>query len=277
MLQFARHSQWGRLLVLLSLGMLLTLAAVACGDDGDGAGDAPGATSTPTQDQGEGEPTPDDGNGEDSDGADDGEPETELRRFGDLAATASGRITYRFSSDDSEGLSEGTMTYYFQPPDKSRFDLSDEEGEFIVIQAGNVGYFCTSDPTGGSCFTSTTQDEEPFVPFFADFASPEGIQGFLEGFLADIAGEDVEIRRFSQTIAGVDASCFEASGVVEAEAGEFAFCFAKENGLMLLMDGMIEGSGSFRLEATEVGSVSDSDFEPPYEVIETGGDFNFQE
>jgi hypothetical protein len=275
MLQFPRNWQWKWLTALLALGLLVIMAAAgACGDDGDSTSDGARVTPTATQEDDGEAPSPDGGGG-DTDNGDSGDddPASDLRRFGELAATASGRITYQFSSD-MEGFGQGTMTFYFQPPDKSRFDLSSEEGQFIAIQVGNVSYFCSSDPTGGSCFTSTTatDEEEPFLPFFAEFASPEGIEAFLEL----VSGEDVDIRRFSQKIAGADASCFEASGVIEGESGRSTFCFG-ENGLLLLLDAASAESGTFRLEATDVGSVSDSDFEPPYEVIEFGEDFNFEE
>ena len=96
---------------------------------------------------------------------------------------------------------------------------------------------------------------------------------------ADIAGNErrfhflpdgVDVNVSEEKIAGVNATCFSASGDLDDttpgdESGEV--CFA-EGGLLLRLT--FESAGeSGTLEAVEADSeVDESDFEPPFEVVD---------
>jgi hypothetical protein len=242
-----------RLLSLLAFAAIAGaagFAAQACGGD-----EEEGEQPTATQPAGGEEPTkaPEGGGGE-----------ADLSDLKDVAGnleSATFRVTLKFSGDGAADLGEGEMTWYQKPPN-TRFDISarseGEEFSFVMINTPDASYMCTSFPgADGSCFKGETEDaSNPFA----------GFTDIVEGIDEEITAGDVTVRtRTERKIAGVDAVCWE----VESPEGSGTFC-ASESGIPLLIE-ITAPDGNFTLEATDVSTdVSDSDFEPPYEVTEGG-------
>jgi|FLYL01.1.fsa_nt_gi outer membrane lipoprotein-sorting protein len=248
------------LVIILIAAMSLLVAACGGGDEEEEGGAQTPAAADGGDQQDQTGATPEE---EDVDGGEDGDSANlaeELRSRGSEWANVSGRVTYRIE-DSENGLSE--MTFYQDPPDKSRMDIVSAEGEVIIISTTEGSYFCTSNEGEGVCFNSPPEEGETVPSFFEDFASPEAIAEELER-------EDLEVESFSDTVAGFEADCFRATGddLYLGESGTATVCFS-ENGFLLLAT--FEGeTANFRMEATDFGEVSDSDFEPPYETVDFG-------
>jgi hypothetical protein len=258
---------------------LLTLFAVAAacssGDDngdGDSDGDStPTATASPDGD-GDGDGNGD-GNG-DGDGGDSDDLSAILSDLGADFANSSGKVTYDFAASDggtdSTDLTDGEMTLYWRPPDwRMDMDISDPvDGEiqstFIVTE--DASYICSAADSDGFCFSSDLiGDSDIPIPFLGFLTEPEGVSDIIALELADA---DVDIEESSETIAGVSADCFSVSGTVDDETADAEYCFS-DNGLLLrIAFSGDDASGTFSLEATDSGDVSDSDFEPPYDVTD---------
>ncbi len=237
---------------LLTMLAILGIAGAAAFGAACGGGEEEGEPGAPTKPAGE-EPT--EPSGEDGGGADLGE----LRDIAGNLEDATFKVTLTFSGEAAADLGEGEMTWYQKPPN-TRFDISAQaEGEefaFIVINTPDASYACTSFPgAGGTCFKGDAQDASNPFAGFADI---------VEGVDEEITAGDVTVRtRIERKIAGVDAVCWE----IESPEGDGTFC-ASESGIPLLIK-TTTPDGTFTLEATDVSTdVSDSDFEPPYEVTE---------
>ena len=156
------------------------------------------------------------------------------------------------------------MTLYWKPDVGWRVDFSIAGGESIFITTEGVTYSCTSIAGQGQCFESDADVDAP-VPFLGLFTNPDELASFVA---ESISG--VDVNRSSRTIAGRDADCFSIEAEIEGQTGSAEYCFA--DGLILLLSVGGEGddgAGIFSFEATEIGdTVSDSDFEPPFEIIE---------
>lgn len=244
-----RRSPAWRLLILIigAIALLGLVAAAACNDDDDGDGDSD-SNGDPTA-------TRDDGDG-------DGDSLANLAAFGSNYDSFTGKVTYNitdFAGGDSGIVS---MTIY-QKDGSSRFDISSADGDISFISTPDATYLCTE----GQCLKYAADDDtasagvDALAGIFSADAITEGI--------GDIpAGVDVDVT--SETIAGVDATCFKFSGDLDSDqagndSGEFCF---SDGGLLLRL--AFEGGGeSGSFEATSASEdVPDSDFDPPFPVTD---------
>ncbi|MCH7488910.1 MAG: hypothetical protein IIB23_04700, partial [Chloroflexi bacterium] len=105
--------------------------------------------------------------------------------------------------------------------------------------------------------------------FFDIFTEPDILIDQIDAVLGDL-----NVDRSNRTIAGQDATCFSISGTIDGETGAVEYCF-RDDGVLLLLraaGGPGDGDGGeSSLEAISVeDSVSDSDLEPPYDVLDVG-------
>ncbi len=257
-----RRSPAWRLLILMigAIALLGLVAAAACGDDDDGGGNG---DPTATQANGDGD---DDGDGDgDGDGGGDGDGDgdslAELSSFGGDYDSFTGKVTYDTSNfGDDSGVS--SMSIY-QKNGSSRFDIVSSDGDVIFISTPDASYLCSD----GQCLKFAADDDaaSASVDAFAGIFSAESIS---EGIDEIPDGVDIDVTR--EKIAGIDATCFSATGDLDPDqAGDESseFCFS-DGGLMLRLafEGADE-SGSF--EATSASEdVPDSDFDPPFDVLD---------
>lgn len=247
--------------LLIVTALLVGALLLACGGDGNGDADGSPDATAPADDS---STEPADGNGDQPAG----DAATELR---DLAAQFGVReikIEYQFTSGAAGGVFDGTMTLYWKPPDAQRTDLSSSAGDVTLITTAAASYICTAEIGTGQCLESPIGDS--LTPdFFGIFTEPDNLTGQIDAALGD-----VDVDRSSRTIAGQNATCFSISGTIAGGTGAAEYCF-RDDGVLLLWraaGGPATGDGGeFSLEAISVeDSVSDSDLEPPYEVVDLG-------
>lgn len=257
---------WLFLLLAALAGLAMLFAACGGGDDdNDSGGDDTTATATATDsgddggDDGGDEETPTDGGDNGDDGGDD-DVLAEIENLAGEYENVTGTVTYSFSTDGSES----TWTIYSEG-DKSRTDFLSEDGGFISITTPEASYTCTESAGEGFCFAGDGGvGTNPFAGLFGQYGSSDAILAYAELF------SDIEIDTSSEEIAGVDASCYSASGDFGTDSGSLKWCFA-DNGLLLLSSYQFE-SGTVEMQATEFShSVPDDAFEPPYDVTEIPG------
>ncbi len=227
---------------LIAVALLAGALFVACGSDSDDNGDAD--SGDPAAEQ------PVDGDD------DDGDASGDLNSFADRFGISEVKVEYDFASSGVGDDFVGTMTLYSKPPDAWRMDIGSPDGDIVMINNGEVTYMCASEGGEGQCFESPISDALG-LPFFSIFTDPDGFDDLID------RSPGVDVDQSSREIAGQDATCFSVSG-----AGEFCF---RDDGVLLLMRGPEDGEAEFSLEATSVSdSVSDSDFEPIYDVLDLG-------
>ena len=241
--------------------LFLVVASACGGDDDDDDGGDNEATATKSADGGDdaGEETPSDDGGDD--GGDDSSDAA-----GQLAALAGEYEKFegyvKYEARDFGGDAGFSSMAIYQKGDSSRIDIESADGNVILINTPDATYMCTANqcskfPVG--------EDTGGFADAFAGLIDPSTI----ESEFGDL-GDDVEIDVSSEEIAGVDATCFSASGDLDEdtpgdEAGEVCFT---EGGLLLRITFDSAGE-SGTLEATEADNeVPDDAFEPPFEVID---------
>ena len=233
--------------LLIGAALLVGALLLACSSDSDG--DLGG---------------PADGNGDQPAG----DAAADLRNLAAQFGVREIKIEYQFAGGAADGTGDGTMTLYWKPPDAQRTDLSTSDGDVTLITTATASYICTSEVGAGQCLKSPVGDS--LAPgFFAIFTEP----GNFIGQINDVLG-DADVDRSSRTIAGQDATCFSLSGTIDGETGAAEYCF-RDDGVLLLLraaDGPeTNGGEEFSLEAISVeDSVSDSDLEPPYDVVDLG-------
>ena len=109
---------------------------------------------------------------------------------------------------------------------------------------------------------------ELFLISFGAFINQDQLDNTVNNF-----GGFGKVDSFDDTIGGESANCYRSTFDVDDNDGESTICFA-DNGLLLLQafSGVSDGEeANFRIEATSVDTnVSDSDFEPPYDVEDLG-------
>ncbi len=261
-------------LLLVTAALLAASLVVACSSDSDDNGDnggsdgQPDATEPADGDNGDNGDGGDDGNGS-SDG-DGGDITGELRDLADRFGDQEFKIEFNYSSSTGGVVDdEGTMTLYWKPPDGWRMDIGSDSGDATMITQGGTSYICSADGGEAQCFESPVASDSG-VPFLSLFTDPNALTAQID---STISGGDVDVNRSSRNIAGVDATCYEYSGTIDGEAGEAEYCFG-DNGMLLALVGAESDAGStsaFSLEATNVStSVSSSDLEPPYPILDLG-------
>ncbi len=241
---------------LLAVGLL-----AACGsddDDGDDNGSGDNAAEQPVDgddDDGDGD---DNGDG-DGDG-DSGDSSDELREFAGQFGISEVKVTYTMSGLGVGG-DDGQMVLYSKPPDRWRMDIANADGDITMISNGDSTLMCASDGDGGTCFESPLGDALP-IPFLNIFTDPGGFGDLVDNTFG------VDVDRSSREIAGQDATCFSFSG----DEGSGEYCFRDDGVLLLLRAEEFDGEETFTMEATDVSnSVSDSDLEAPYDILDIGG------
>jgi hypothetical protein len=264
-----RNQRPGWLFILIAILAALTLLLAACGgddDDDDSADEEATATeSAETEEEEEdeetedAEATPED---EGDDESSDDDASTELDELVQDYESFTGHVTYditELTSSDDTGLS--SMSFY-QKDGKQRVDIEDDTGTSTFITTEDDIYLCAE----GQC-----------IKYPADDPTADLGLGLFTGLLSAEAVADqfdipdgVTLVKSSETIAGVDGDCYDAVGDLDPdqsgnETGKI--CFSEE-GLLLSLD--FEAAGeSYSLIATEASTdVSDSDFEPPYDVVD---------
>lgn len=246
------HPRFWLLAVAVVLAALL-LAACGGGGNGDGNGGDDGGNGEATEVSGT-----DNGSEASSSEAD------ELRALAGGFGLNEVKVTYLITSSGGPESLDGEMTLYWKPNVGWRVDFSIAGGESIFITTEGATYSCTSIAGQGQCFESDADLDAP-VPFLDLFTNPDELSSFVD---ESISG--VDVNRSSRTIAGRDADCFSVEAEIEGQTGSAEYCFA--DGLILLLSVGGEGddgAGLFSFEATEISdTVSDSDFEPPFEIIE---------
>ena len=248
--QTAPHTRWRWVLIgLVILASALLLAATACGGD-NGGNDKTGADASATQAEG----TP--GASQMSE-----EVSKKLRDLGEEWAKASVKATFTYAMIDTD-TTGSTMTLYWAPP-KVRIDTFDEtEGtNMIVISTPDKTYGCSQE--GGQCLAYPPSSDVVNIDSFLTFLDPAAIEAELSGLTGN-----VQIASSSEKVAGNDAICVSAEGNIGEQLSFIKFCFAS-NGLRLYQSWAdAAGTSEWTLQATDIGTVSDSDFEPPYPVSE---------
>ncbi len=270
--------RFGALALAALLSLSLVFAACSSSDDnaGDNGGDQPAATNEP-----EATPTSndDDGNGDDGEDptpADEDEPTEEpgddngddeespldrLREAAEGETPENYRLVYEMTAEDMMIR----LTVAAKPPLRM-IKLEDQSTEtddvLVVIVDGESNYFCSSEGDAGQCIKSAGQ-EGPF--------------GSLDEFLVIDAGreieelaaeDDVELQRIGdRTVAGQDAECYE----YQSPDGEGELCIGKESNVVLVIDAIGPEGDPVHMEVVDYSdSPADSEFEPPYPIVDFG-------
>ncbi|MCH7617271.1 MAG: hypothetical protein IIB18_05360 [Chloroflexi bacterium] len=258
-----RRSPAWRLLILIigAIALLGLVAAAACTSGDDDGGDDSDDSDEPAA-------TMDDFDG-DGGGEGDDDSLAELAAFGGDYDSYTGKVTYDitdFSTGDSAGLTGVTSMTIYQKNGSSRLDISNPDDDIIFISTPDASYLCSG---GSDCLKYAADDENAgaAVSVFSGLFSADSINRSID----DIpAGLDFDVT--SETIAGLDATCFKATGDLDpGQAGDESseFCFS-DGGLLLRL--AFEGADQSSIfEATSASEdVLDSDFDPPYPVIDLG-------
>jgi len=230
----ASHSRTRWLLALLALvaALFLVVASACGGDDDEDVGDN-GATATQSSNDGG-----DDG-GDDNGENDLSELTADYERFeGHVKYTASG-----FPEDDLLRSME-----IYQAGSNSRVDIDSDEGLVTIIDTPDASYVCSKD----QCLQYPAGNTGGVGSLFTSFIDPATIEDQFGDAAYDVTTEE---------IAGLDATCFKASGN--------EVCFG--DGGLLLRVTFAEANGSGTLEAVEAGTdIPDDAFDPPFDVIDLG-------
>jgi outer membrane lipoprotein-sorting protein len=271
----SRSKSWLWIAVSAFLIALLALAAACSSSDDedvdDGGNDSPTATADAN---GDGDSNGDDnGDGDGDNNGDDGDGDSLADRLRDLSddyEIVEAKVVFDFTSTgggEDEDF-DTQMTLISRPPSDTRMEFSTDEGTVIVISTSDASYTCFSGGGEESCFELPVGDSDPNgLPFFGDFTDVDEIRDIVD------AEADVDIDEFDDNIAGEDVNCFRATGNVDGDDGETVWCFT-DDGILLFssFNGTVGGVDStFEMRATSFDrDVSDSDFEPPYDILDLG-------
>jgi len=226
----------------------LLLSATACGGD-NGGNDKAGADASATPTSG----TP--GASQISE-----EISKKLKDLGAEWAKTSVKATYDIASRSGTETTKSTLVLYWAPP-KVRVDLSDETTQTIVISTPDKTYSCSQEG-GDQCLAyPPSGNVTDALPFLSGF-DPSAIEADLSGLTG------LQIESTSEKVAGNDASCVSAEGNIGGTDGFTKWCFATSGSLLSESFADAAGTSEFVFQATDIGTVSDSDFEPPYPVSE---------
>ena len=252
----AGNKTWSWLFAVLGVTVAVALLLVAaCGGD-DEKTDEGGGEPTATRESGDGDetPTPDSGDGDGGDAASD--LSALAADYGDFTGVV------KYETSRFEGDSFTSMTIY-KDGSLSRVDYVGAVGSGSFITNEDGSFVCAEN----QCIQfSAGQGVDPTAALTA-FISAESVQKAY----GDVP-EGVDVEKSSEEIAGVDATCYKYSGDIDEsavgdESGEICF---SESGLLLRLDfSGTSGGGKFEAVEAEEG-VSDTDFEPPFDVVDLG-------
>jgi hypothetical protein len=238
---------------LVIVASALLLAGTACGGD-NGGNEKTGADASATPAEG----TP---------GASQINEEVSkaLKDLGEEWAKTSVKATYDIASRTGTETTKSTLVLYWAPP-KVRADLSGDVGgtstQSIVISTPDKTYDCSQE-SGDQCLAYPPSSNVVDVLPFLSNLDP----GVIEAGLSGLTG-NVQIASSSEKVAGNDASCVSAEGDIGGQDRYTKWCFASNGLLLFYSNSDAAGTSEVMLQATDVGTVSDSDFEPPYPVSE---------
>ncbi len=250
------RSRWS-LIGLAIVGAALFLVAAACSGDDSNANDNTGADASATPAGG----TP--GASQLSD-----DVSKALTDLGAEWAKTTAKASYDIATNDQGTATETLMNLYWAPP-KVRVDMLDVGGggssPTIIISTPDNTYSCSQE-NGEQCLaypgTSNPSDILPFLSGFDAAAIQDGLNGLTGTFTVVPSDEEV---------AGDSASCISISGTIDGQDGSGKWCFAS-NGLLLFQSQSTSDTtgqpSTFTLQAMDIGTPSDSDFDPPYPVTE---------
>jgi hypothetical protein len=235
-----------------------------------------GGASTPASSKTQGAATQEPTKGTNSSG--NGGSIDDLKDIAEKFGNATFNADYKISGSLGADITDGTMKLVKKGSDKFRFEVNGKQnGEdlaVIFIETPDVSAFCLKNAGefgallgvadgDGVCFKSNDESTNPV--------------GSLSDSLKDFENQDVTVLDTSKrTIAGQDGTCYKTQDNSTQEIS--TACFASD-GTMLFVE--TEGDDQGAIEATSVSkSVSDSDFDPPYELKDapsflggdTGGD-----
>lgn len=242
-------------LAALGLFAILPLAAVACGGSSKKSSNTPSSSDTSSANPTSGSKSP--GATATSGSSSSDNPLKDIQGAGNALKTSNLKLTYDMTQTDSDGkVTKGSLSMS-QKDKESYFKLvgdigTGENGTFIVIDDGTNTFICTEQPTK-QCIKSTSS------------GSGSIIDAFQPGNIADeLTANGGSYKQVGdQTIAGRGAKCYKGSD----ETGSGTVCIDKKSGVLLSVDATQTDGSKVNMKATEVGSASDSDFKPPYNVI----------
>lgn len=263
------RTRWMALAALLTAGVA---AFAACGggsgNNGSGSGTRTPAAQQTTSGGGastaEAEPT------KKSNSGGGGGSSSELQDLADKFAKSTFRASYEISGGDLEGITNGQIAIYKDGKDKLRFDIKGEQDgqafEASFIETPTDSYLCLSGEAAASLGELIGVDTSQGVCTKSTPDDPTNPVGSLIGDFTDIAQGNVELQgKEKKTVAGEDGTCYT---VLDKDTNETNVACFNDDGALL----SIESGSSGTLTATSVeGSVSGSDFEPPYEVKDIPG------
>ena len=249
------RSRTMRLLILIigAVALLGLVAAAACTSGDDDGGDGDNGDPTATVDAAD--------DGDDGDDDDGGSTLADLLGVVDQYEAFTGVVTYDTSNFSSEG-DLGSISIY-QSGTSSRYEFGDGDGESIFITTPDASYQCADDmclklPGTGTIAAVLTS----FFSIFGPAVIAANV-GALPG------GIDVDMS--SESIAGIDATCFKYSGDLDAtqtgnESSEM--CFSSGGILLRMVFEDASGGGSIVATSASDTAPDPSVFEPPYPVEE---------
>ena len=243
----ALNTRWTWVATGLVIAGSLLLAATACGGD-SGGNDKTGAAASTTP-----------AGGAPAAGQISEEVSKELKDLGQVWVDTSVKAAYDITSKSGTETTTSRLVLYWAPS-KVRADLTGDvfgtSGQTTVISSPDGTYGCSQEG-GGQCVAYPPSDNVSDILPFMSLLDPAAVEAGLSGLT-----DNLQVDSSKETVAGTDATCVSAQG----DVGVFKWCFAS-NGLCLYQSSAdAAGTSEVVLQATEIGTVLDSDFEPPYPV-----------
>jgi hypothetical protein len=232
----------------LTLFALIAFAGLAaCGDDDDDS-----ARSNDAGDNGSSSEKP----GASGDGSLSGSGADSLRKLARDATKKTYVADYEFEGEDEEGKKQtGKMVIANKPP-RSAFNVTTTDADgvttvFISFEDQEFSFICTREGNGdGQCLKTRAEADNPLSGAF-------DINSLLNSLETGDSARVTEIK--GQKIAGQESKCY----TIEDASGKGTACFAKESGIVTLIDSA-DGGSLIKLKATKVSEkVDDALFSPP--------------
>ncbi len=190
-------------------------------------------------------------------------PLTDLQNAGKALKNGNFKVSYDMTQTDASGaVTKGTMELSTKGT-KSYFKGTgltgdSSTGAFIIIDDGTNSFVCMDQPTK-QCLKSASAAAG--AGSIADAFQPTNI-------LSQLSASGGKFKQVGdQTIAGRSAKCYTGTD----DSGSGTACIDKKDSVLLLVDSTQSDGSKLTLKATQVGSASDSDFNPPYTVVSVPG------